>query len=158
VVFRAWRTGRPQPLPVIDELELDGETDPRVPKDYLTRNLIGQFHYMLGVTFAGNDWRRARAEIQRAAAAAPDNDVLFYNLGLIYRGNGLLDDAIAAFRRSQEINPRHLANLKRSRASDQIAELEVERARLEALEWGLAAGDPVLRSIPVSSPQYHRLM
>jgi len=158
VVFRAWRTGRPQPLPVIDELELEGETDPRVPKDYLTRNLIGQFHYMLGVTFAGNDWRRARAEFQRAAAAAPDNDVLFYNLGLIYRGNGLLDDAIAAFRRSQEINPRHLANLKRSRASDQIAELEAERVRLEALEWGLAAGDPVLRSIPVSSPQYHRLM
>jgi tetratricopeptide (TPR) repeat protein len=157
VVFRAWRTGRPPPRPVVSELELDGETDPRVPKDYLTRNLIGQFHYMLGVTFEASDWRRARAEFVKATAAAPDNDVLFFNLGLSYRDNGLWDDAIAAFRRSEEINPRHLANLQRSRASDKVAELEVERARLAAIESMLSTGD-ALRSIPVSSPEYHRLM
>ena len=40
---------------------LEGEDDPRVPKDYLTQNLIGHFHYMLGVTF----------EAARLAARAP---------------------------------------------------------------------------------------
>lgn len=31
--------------------------------------------------------------------AAPDNDVMFYNLGLIFARNGLFDDAIAEFAR-----------------------------------------------------------
>ena len=79
-----------------------------MPKDYLTENLIGQLHYMLGVTFEAGDWPRARAEFEAAARAAAANDVLFYNLGLIYRANGLLDEAVAAFARSQAINPRHL--------------------------------------------------
>src|SRR5207249_541499 len=115
-------------------LELDGEADPRVPKDYLTRNLIGQFHYMLGVTFADDDWPRARGEFRRATAAAPENDVLWFNLGLIYRRNGLVTDALSAFRRSHEINPRHLANRERPRAWDKVVELEAEQRRLAAIE------------------------
>ena len=87
-VFRAVRTG--DPLPELGELpsSLPGEDDPGVPRDFLTQNLIGQFHYMLGVTYERRDWPRARASFQRAARAAPHNDVLFYNMGLIYRRNG----------------------------------------------------------------------
>ena len=129
LVFRAWRAGRPRPDPVLPAPGLDGEIDPRVPKDHLTQNLIGQFHYMLGVTFEERDWSRARREFDLAAASAPDNDVLFYNLGLIFRRNGLLDEALAAFRRSQAINPRHLASPSRPRASDRIVEAEEEKAR-----------------------------
>jgi hypothetical protein len=51
LVFEARRPGpRPAPLPM--PATLDGEDDPRVPKDYLTRNLIAHFHYMRGVTAA----------------------------------------------------------------------------------------------------------
>jgi tetratricopeptide (TPR) repeat protein len=126
LVFRAWRAGRPPPGSFRVPERLDGELDPRVPKDYLTQNLIGNFHYMRGLTAEGNDWPRARLEFAEAASAAPENDVLFYNLGLIFRRNGLLEDALAAFRKSAQINPREIASRSRPRASDRAAEVEQE--------------------------------
>jgi tetratricopeptide (TPR) repeat protein len=138
VVFRVVRAGSPRPEPVLPSGPPAGEDDPRVPKDYLTQNLIGHFHYMQGVTFEETDWLHARREFEAAVRAAPANDVLFYNLGLIYRRNGLLDDAIAAFERAQAINPRHLPSGARPRASDRLAELAPERVRLARLEAELA--------------------
>lgn len=154
LVFRAWRTGQPLPEPAIPLMELPGEREPAVPKDYLTRNLIGQLHYMLGFTFEQRDWRQARRQFDLAAAASPDNDVLFYNLGLLYERNGLLDDALAMFARSEAINPRHLPSSSRARAADRIAEIEAERARVAALEGSLA-DDPSLRGLEPGSAAYH---
>jgi tetratricopeptide (TPR) repeat protein len=85
---------------------------------------------MLGVTFEPIDWERAQREFDAAARAAPENDVLFYNLGLVYRRNGRLDQAVAAFERAHAINPRHLPSGNRPRASDRLAELSAERERL----------------------------
>src|SRR6185369_7943959 len=116
----------------------DGEDDPRVPKDYLTQNLVGHLHYMLGVTYETIDWRRATSEFAIAERRSPDNDVLFYNLGLIYVRNGLYDDAERAFARSDAINPRHLASAKKPRASDRLAEVRAERARVATIEASLA--------------------
>ena len=127
IVFQIVRAGSPRPPLVLPEGPLAGEDDPRVPKDYLTQNLIGHFHYMLGVTFEQRDWPRARAELEAAARAAPSNDVLFYNLGLIYRRNGKLEEAVAAFERADAINPRYLPSGTRVRASDRLAELAAER-------------------------------
>ena len=56
--------------------------------------------------------------------------MLFYNLGLIYSRAGRLPEALAAFERSQEINPRHLASGSRPRAADRIAELRAALAQL----------------------------
>src|SRR5205814_5977472 len=134
LVFRALRAGSPVPPPPPLPRELEGEDDPRVPRDYLTRNLIGHFHYMLGSTAEARDWAEAQREFAKAAAASPDNDVLFYNLGLIYRREGLFDESLAFFQRSQAINPRHIASISRSRASDRVAEVEAERARLAEVE------------------------
>jgi hypothetical protein len=78
LVFQAWRSDRPPPEPNITLWELPGENDPSVPKDYLTQNLIGHLHYMLGFTFERRDWLRAQKEFDSAAAASPHNDVLFY--------------------------------------------------------------------------------
>jgi tetratricopeptide (TPR) repeat protein len=139
VVYRAWRPGRPRPELVIPRTELDGEHDPDVAKDYLTQNLIGHFHYTLGFSFEQRDWLRARAELERAAAAAPRNDVLFYNLGLVYARNGALEDAERAFARSDAINPRALASASKARASEKLAEVTAERARLAAITRELAA-------------------
>jgi len=110
-----------------------------VPKDYLTQNLIGHFHFMLGVTFESRDWPRAESEFRRAMASAPDNDVLFYNLGLIYRRSGLLRRALDAFERARTINPRAIPSGKPVRAADRVAELAPEVERLGALETRLAA-------------------
>jgi tetratricopeptide (TPR) repeat protein len=154
VVLRAWRAGTPPPPPAIERWQLDGEHDPRVPKDYLTQNLIGHFHYMIGFTLEGSDWPRARAQYERAAAASPDNDVLFYNLGLIYSRNGLYDDAVAAFRRSQEINPRHLANEKKPRAGEKLEQVVAERERVSRVEAALAQ-DATLRATAPGSSAYH---
>ncbi|MEM8934647.1 MAG: DUF2723 domain-containing protein, partial [Acidobacteriota bacterium] len=118
LTFRTVRRGEPlrplDPLPAA----LDGEHDPTVPKDYLTRNLLGHFRSALGMTFERRDWPRARAEFVAAAEHATENDVLFYNLGLIYRRNGMPRRALAAYERSVEINPRRLAANKPARASE----------------------------------------
>jgi tetratricopeptide (TPR) repeat protein len=156
IAFKTWRVGSPLPPPVPVKDRLEGELDPRVPKDYLTRNLIGNFHQLLGMTWESRDWPRARRELDEAARAAPDNDVLFYNLGLIYRRNGLLEEALAAFRRSAEINPREIASRTKPRASDRADEVEREMAEREALEARLApeasrAGEP-------GSAAWHRSM
>ncbi len=157
MAFRAWRAGRPWPpvSPVKDRL--DGELDPRVPKDYLTQNLIGNFHQMLAMTWETRDWPRAARELAEAAKAAPENDVLFYNLGLIYRRNGLLEEALAAFRRSDEINPREIASITRPRAAERAREVEaeiVDRNRLMA-ELGRSG---IRSSLAPGSPEWRQAM
>jgi tetratricopeptide (TPR) repeat protein len=152
LVFQTQRAGRP--LPPAAELKdaLDGELDPRVPKDYLTQNLVGEFHYMKGATNEARDWPRAWREFQRAQQASPENDVLFYNLGLIYRRNGLFDEALAAFRRSAEINPRRIASGSRAVAADKVRELSEQVARARSLEQGASTG---LDGLAPGTPEYH---
>ncbi len=155
MAFRAWRAGRPWPPPTPVKDRLDGELDPRVPKDYLTQNLIGNFHQMLGMTWEGRDWARARRELSEAAGSAPDNDVLFYNLGLIYRRNGFLEEALAAFRRSDEINPREIASVSRPRAADRAREVESEILERDGV-LARIAGDPTLAGLDPGSPEWRK--
>ena len=157
LVFRVVRAGMPLPPLSLPVEPLAGEDDPRVPRDYLTRNLIGHFHYMLGMSFEERDWLRARRELEVAAGAAPDNDVLFYNLGLIYARNGLLDDAIAAFERAHAINPRHLPSGSRPRASERLAELAAEQSRIEAIEAELARDAELSAAATDAAAWHHRL-
>jgi tetratricopeptide (TPR) repeat protein len=138
LVFQTVREGRPWPRPSLSKRRLDGEDDPRVPQDYLTQNLVGHFHYMLGSSFEAWDWPQAAREYERAQQASPGNDVLFFNLGLIYRRNGLLPEAIRAFERSHQINPRHIASRDRVVASERAADVRAELERLEAVERELA--------------------
>jgi hypothetical protein len=157
MAFRIWRAGRawPPATPVKDRL--DGELDPRVPKDYLTQNLIGNFHQMQAMTFEERDWPRAARELEIAAASAPGNDVLFYNLGLIYRRNGLLEQALAAFRRSDQINPREIASLTKPRAADRAAEIEAEIAERDRLIAELSRAEGLAEWAP-GSPEWRRAM
>lgn len=130
LAYRVVRAGTPVEPQVGPELaELEGESDPRVPKDYLTRNLIGELHFMLGVTWEVRDRERALAELERAARTAYDNDVLHYNLGLVYERMGLPEKALASFERSHEINPREIPGPSKARAADRI---ELLRKRLAA--------------------------
>jgi tetratricopeptide (TPR) repeat protein len=157
IVFQARRAGQPLPPMVLPLTRLPGEDDPLVPKDYLTQNLVGHFHYMIGFSFEQRDWLRSRAEFDLATAASPDNDVLFYNLGLVYQRNGMLEDAVRAFQRSHEINPRVLARKKPTRSLDRLAELAAEQRRLAQIEADLAEGSP-LDALPRGTPAHHRLL
>ncbi len=154
LVFRTVRAGV-SPKPVISKSELDGAWNPRVPKDYLTQNLIGHFHYMLGVTFETRDWPRAQAEFTKATAAAPGNDVLFFNLGLIYRRNGFFRRSLEAFEHSAAINPRHIPSGRPVRAEDKVAELRREVAALATLERELLS-EAGLAELEAGSGAYHR--
>lgn len=158
LTFRTVRAGRPWPEPVVPKTELDGENDPRVPRDYLTSNLVGHFHYMLGVTWEHRDWPRTAVELREAASAAPENDVLFYNLGLIYRRNGLLRHSLAAFEKAAEINPRHIPSSNPVRPAERVAEARREVARLEELETRLAAGAALDPGLVPGDARYHRRM
>ena len=139
LVYQVVRAGRPAPIPPVVKDRLDGEDDPRVPKGYLTQNLIGGFHYMLGVSSTSTDWARAESEFAAARAAAPNNDVLFYNLGLIYRRAGLLSEALASFERAHQINPRYLTGARRVKAYDRVLEVRAELARTSSIEESLDA-------------------
>ncbi len=154
LVFRTARAGTVPEL-ALPAGELAGTEDPEVPRDYLTQNLVGHYHYMHGITFERRDWPRARAAFERAAAAAADNDVLFFNLGLIYRRNGLLRRSLAAFKRSAEINPRHIPSGNPVRAIDRVAEVKPEVARLDALEAELRRSAGLADD---GSTAYHRAM
>ncbi len=126
LAYRIVRSGGGSPaLPATfaGKTRLEGEDDPRVPKDYLTRNLIGEFHFMRAVTLETRDRAAALAELEAAARAAPDNDVLFYNFGLVYERMGLPDQALAAYQRSQAINPRPIPGPSKARAADRIEAL-----------------------------------
>jgi len=154
LAFKTVRAGAPLPPPPLLQGTLDGEEDSRVPKDYLTQNLIGQFHYMRGLTFERTDWPRAWREFEMAVRAAPANDVLFYNLGLVYRRAGLVEEAFAAFDRSHAINPRPIASDSRVDATDRVAEMRAECDRVEAVQRAFPGGPP-----PASEPDratWHR--
>ena len=108
-----------------------GVDDPAVPKDYLTQNLLGELYYMRALTRAAqspDDWAAVRADFARAMREAPNNDVLFYNLGLIFRRHGDLADALAAFERSAAINPRAIAGSRPVWARDRVREVAQELA------------------------------
>ena len=156
LVFRTVRSDSPRPEPVIPKPELQGAWDPSVPKDYLSQNLIGHFHMMLGMTFEERDWPRARAEFDRATEAAPRNDVLFYNLGLIYQRNGLPRRALDAFARATEINPRHIPSANPVRPIDKLGELRAEVEALANLEGEILAPDGAVPTVP--DAVYHRRM
>jgi tetratricopeptide (TPR) repeat protein len=155
LAFRVWNRDQPPPDPVLPAAELHSALDPAVPKDYLTQNLIGHYYFMQGFTFEMRDWTRAKLNLERAAREAAGNDVLFYNLGLIYQRNGLYDEARRAFQRSHVINPRHLASSKRARAADRIADLDVEMNRIAAIESELQRRAGIE---PAEGAQYHRQM
>jgi tetratricopeptide (TPR) repeat protein len=153
LAFRTWRTTHPPPEPPALKESLDGETDARVPKDYLTQNLVGHYHYMLGVTNENRDWLRARQEFGQAIRAAPDNDVMFYNLGLIFARNGLFDDAIAMLERSRGINPRDIVSAKKTNAGERLELTMQERDRVRRIEERLGVA---MMSLPAE--QYHLQM
>jgi tetratricopeptide (TPR) repeat protein len=142
LAYEIARAGGPPPPLRLPRPALRGEDDPRVPKDYLTQNLIGHFHFMLGSTLQAHDWRRAAAELERAAAAAPGNDVLFFNLGLVYRGQGLHAEALAAFERSHAINPRAIASRSVAEAGREAEATRRELARLAEVEARLGGAAP----------------
>ena len=150
LAFRIWKVGLPIPAltPLPDELP--GAADPSVPKDYLTQNLIGQYHFMQGVTFERRNWPRARRHLERAAAVAPNDDVLFYSLGLIYLRNGLYPEALAALEQSARINPRSLASAPGFRAADLIPKVRAEMERIAAVEVSLG-GDAGGGAVPTAA-------
>ena len=125
---------------------LPGELDPRVPKDYLTQNLIGNFHYMKGLGYESTQWAAALIEFERAARAAPSNDVLFYNLGLILQRNDRLQLARLAFVRADAINPRGIVSNRTARAADRIGAVEAQIAG-RGEESRAATGPPGQRAL-----------
>ncbi len=110
------------------------------------------------MTYEERDWPRAAPRARdRGRPRRPNNDVLFYNLGLIYRRNGLLEEALAAFRRSDAINPREIASATKPRAAERAAEVEAEIAARDRLIAELAASED-LAGLERGSPEWRRAM
>ncbi len=124
LVFRAWPVDAPPPKPLGFSQSLVGSDDPEIPKDYLTQNLVGHFHYMWGITSENYHWIEAERHFRLAIKHAPSNDVLFYNLGLIYARNGFLKRARVMFARSHAINPRRIPSNAEAKASNMLTQVD----------------------------------
>ena len=139
LAYQVVRAGE-RPPSTFPKVELEGAWDSAVPKDYLSQNLVGHFHFMRGIHFEESDWPAAQQEFSRAMTAAPRNDVQFFNLGLIYRRNGLSTRALAAFEKAAIINPRHIPSANPVRPADKVVELRQEVEQQQALERELGGG------------------
>ena len=68
---------------VVPEME-----DPRIPRNYLARCLLGNVYFMRGEWELPRDAVSAAAWYARAGRMAWDNAVMHYNLGLVYERSG----------------------------------------------------------------------
>jgi tetratricopeptide (TPR) repeat protein len=151
LVFRVWRRGKVAPSQIFAHDGIAGIDDPNVPKDHDTRNLIGHYFMMRALALEQDRWTEARWNLERAAQAAPDYSPLFFNLAAIYFRNGLLDEALDAFRRSEELSPRRWPG----EGMDVIAKVTAEQERVAAIEEQLRdrAGE-----MPSDERMYHLRM
>ena len=158
LAFQTASIDAPLPKVLVQKTELDGENDPSVPKDYITRQLLGDFHLMIGTTLERESWRAARREFDLATRAAPDYLPLHYNLAITYANNGLFDEAIESLRIANEIAPRGFPRADGSRVNpgERIRVIETERNRVRVIEQEIVASD--LGQVPSDSAEYHRAM
>jgi tetratricopeptide (TPR) repeat protein len=84
----------------------------------------------------------AAERLQKARELAPDNDQIYYSLGLLESSRGKSAEAIAALRRAVELNPRNLI------AMNKLAE-EIER---QGDENGSAEVQALLQNILAAQP------
>ena len=96
--------------------------------------LVARYHAALDRSRYAIAYDSARVEFSRAAEIAAQNDVLFYNLGPIFRRSGLYAGAVDAFTRSKEISPRHLASQSRPHAANRLVEVRAEPDRIAQVE------------------------
>jgi hypothetical protein len=88
-----------RPLDLWPQHMLPDMEDERIPRNYLTRCLLGHVYFMRGEWELPRDAVCAAAWYARAARMAWDNAVMHYNLGLVYERHGwrlLAEDAFAA--------------------------------------------------------------
>ena len=75
----------------------------------------------LGAHYLDNGkWTEAHEQFRHAVELVPDNPRAYNNLGLVYRGLGKLDESIAAFKKSLDLEPSfiHFRNLGMVLAED----------------------------------------
>ncbi len=158
LTFQTTRPGTVLPPFQFPIRELEGTSDSRVPKDYLTQNLMGEFHYMAGLNYEQTDWLGALREFQRATELAPTNDVLLFNLALVYRRNGRYQRSLEAFQRSAAINPRHIPSNNPVRPLEKVEEAKNLLRQQQDLEAEIISQMPELRKIESNSEAFHRRM
>jgi eukaryotic-like serine/threonine-protein kinase len=72
------------------------------PDDWLLNMQLGA-HYL-----DSGKWAQAADLFRHTAELVPDNPRAYNNLGLVYRGQGRLDDAAAAFQKAIDLDPTYL--------------------------------------------------
>lgn len=81
--------------------------DPLIPRNYLTRCLLGHVYFMRGEWELSRDAVGAAAWYQRSARMAYDSAVQQYNLGLVYERQGWKLLAADAFAAAQQIDRKY---------------------------------------------------
>lgn len=88
--------------------------DPRIPRNYLARCLLGNVYFMRAEWELPRDTRAAMAWFGRAARMAHDNAVMHYNLGLSYERMGCAQLSADEFAIAEQIDPAYRRDVHRS--------------------------------------------
>ncbi|MGK2859051.1 MAG: hypothetical protein ACSLFQ_17770, partial [Thermoanaerobaculia bacterium] len=164
LAYRAIRAGTQPPEPSMPA-PIEGEGDARVPKDFLTRSLIGNYYFMEAMSYETLDWPRARRGLERVLELVPDGDLSSHNVGLIYARNGWYEEGIAAYERCHAINPRGLLQREepdrpgvvppRVSCAREAENVRRERDRVRGVEQGLLS-NPSFQGLISGSAAWER--
>jgi tetratricopeptide (TPR) repeat protein len=95
--------------------------DPNIPRNYLTRCLLGNVYFMRAEWELPRDARAAMAWYQRAARMAYDSAVQHFNLGLVYERMGCVELARDEFEIAARIDPTYTrADSRRQKAEGEL--------------------------------------
>ncbi|HVT90057.1 MAG TPA: DUF2723 domain-containing protein [Tepidisphaeraceae bacterium] len=96
-----------QPRDLWESHMLPNMEDPRIPRNYLARCLLGHVYFMRGEWEVVRNAVTAAAWYDRAARMAYDNAVLQFNLGLTYDRHGWKQLSDDAFTRAEAIDRKY---------------------------------------------------
>ncbi len=107
MVFRMLSSsGERQARPPEDRIPLRGFDSPSVPKDFMSRSLVGEFFFHRGTVYADlGAWDQARTSFRTAVRLAADVPLVLHLVGQAYQHYGWIDEAIAIYERVLRLNP-----------------------------------------------------
>lgn len=101
------------------QFELTNLTAKPVYFDYLCRCLAGDYYFMIAANLHRKSFEDALPFYLKAVEMAYDNDVIHYNLGLVFEREGYYKEAIEQFKRVRQIDKKNENALRHIEADTQ---------------------------------------
>ncbi|MBW2991934.1 DUF2723 domain-containing protein [Candidatus Woesearchaeota archaeon] len=112
--------------------EIRGIDDETIHKDYMTRNMLGDYFFVMGNNFEKRNFEIADSYYKLASKTAYDNAVLHHNVALIYERNGYYERALDELNKAAAIDDKAIFPEKNKEYSN--SDIERIKALMEKAE------------------------